>query len=250
MYNFGFDGVDIDWEYPGVLSRGGSAADAANFVALLSDMRTAFGSTFGISVALPITASYLQYYDIAGMEPYVDWFNVMSYGLHGPWDATNGQGAYVKPTTNLTEIDQKLAMGFWRLKIPMSKLNLGLAYYGRSYTLADPTCTAPGCAWSDVGAQGACSLNPGVLMNAEIRNIIGNYSIKPTLDKAAAINYFTYSGNQWVSYDTRATFVLKQSYANSHCFGGTFIWDLSQANGQASANPQLQLMVLGTGAYY
>jgi chitinase len=42
---YGFDGLDVDWEYPV------SAADKAGFVKLLSALRTAFGSTYLLSIA-------------------------------------------------------------------------------------------------------------------------------------------------------------------------------------------------------
>lgn len=47
MSNYGFDGVDIDWEYPGADDRGGKPADTQNFVALLKEMRAAFAGKYG-----------------------------------------------------------------------------------------------------------------------------------------------------------------------------------------------------------
>jgi chitinase len=44
----------------GASDRGGSTEDGANFVLLLSDMRAAFGQTYGISVTLPTSYWYLQ----------------------------------------------------------------------------------------------------------------------------------------------------------------------------------------------
>lgn len=38
----GFDGIDIDWEYVGDTSRGGTTQDGANFLALVQEMRQAF----------------------------------------------------------------------------------------------------------------------------------------------------------------------------------------------------------------
>jgi chitinase len=106
MNTYGFDGADIDWEYPGASDRGGIPADTENFVLLLQEMKAAFGSQFGLSVTLPTSYWYMQHFDVNSMQNSVDWFNVMAYDLHGTWDATNlYEGPYIKPHANLTEID-------------------------------------------------------------------------------------------------------------------------------------------------
>lgn len=57
---YGFEGVDLDWEYPVAEDRGGMEADAENFVSLVREMRTAFGTKYGISVALAPDYWYLR----------------------------------------------------------------------------------------------------------------------------------------------------------------------------------------------
>jgi chitinase len=52
MTTWGFQGVDIDWEYPANRDRGGRPEDTQNLVSLLADMRAAFGAKYGISVTL------------------------------------------------------------------------------------------------------------------------------------------------------------------------------------------------------
>jgi len=52
MEKWGFQGVDLDWEFPVDSAHGGSPGDFENFVDLLSEMRAAFGNRYGISVAL------------------------------------------------------------------------------------------------------------------------------------------------------------------------------------------------------
>ena len=38
-------------------------------------------------------------------------------------------------------------------------MNLGLGFYGRSYTLADENCWQPGCVFEGVGHAGTCSVS-------------------------------------------------------------------------------------------
>jgi chitinase len=84
----------------------------------------------------------------------------MSYDLHGIWDSNNPIGSIVQAHTNLTEI--KLAAElFWRAKVPPSKLALGFGFYGRAFTLADPSCTTPGCPFKGGAKPGACTDTSG-----------------------------------------------------------------------------------------
>lgn len=78
MKTYAFDGIDIDWEYPAATDRDGVAADTANFVAFLEELRAACGSTYTISATLPSSYWYMQGFDLAGMEQYLDYFNIMS----------------------------------------------------------------------------------------------------------------------------------------------------------------------------
>jgi chitinase len=43
MNHYGFDGVDLDWEYPQADDRGGVTADTENYVALVTELRAALG---------------------------------------------------------------------------------------------------------------------------------------------------------------------------------------------------------------
>lgn len=83
MQTYGFDGLDLDWEYPAADDRGGVKADTANYVTLVKELKAAFGSTYGLTITLPTSYWYLQHIDVKSMEESVDWFNMMTYDLHG-----------------------------------------------------------------------------------------------------------------------------------------------------------------------
>ncbi|KAJ7209087.1 putative class V chitinase [Mycena rebaudengoi] len=229
MSTYGFDGVDIDWEYPVAPERSGRPADFANYPTFLENLKNAFaasGHSYGLSITIPSSFWYLQHFDVVKIAKTIDWFNMMTYDLHGTWDSTDPFiGAIVGAHTNLTEIDLALQL-LWRNNIDPSKVVLGLGFYGRSFTLTNPSCTTAGCPFSGGAPAGECTANVGTLSFPEIKRIIAAGG-KVTLDKNAAVKIVTYGGNNWVSYDDSDTFKLKIDYANNHCLGGTMIWAAS-----------------------
>lgn len=76
---------DID---PVADDRGGSKADFANFVTFMKELQQASGK-LGVTATLPSSYWYMKGFDIVHLEPYVDWFNFMSYDIHGTWDGNN-----------------------------------------------------------------------------------------------------------------------------------------------------------------
>lgn len=99
------------------------------------------------------------------MEPYVDWFGFMAYDLHGFWDAdVKTLGKIIRLQTDIKEIDKGL-LPLWFAGLDPAKVNFGLAYYGRSYTLSDPACPWMGCSFEGAGKPGACTSFEGVMSN-------------------------------------------------------------------------------------
>ncbi|KAL4770196.1 hypothetical protein BDW60DRAFT_224434 [Aspergillus nidulans var. acristatus] len=228
MQTWGFDGVDIDWEYPGADDRGGIDADTANFVKLVRDMKDAFGSEYGISVTLPASYWYLRGFDLQGMAAHVDFFNIMTYDIHGVWDADNKHtGPYVRPHTNITEIKQGLDL-LWRNDVDPAQVNFGLGWYGRSFTLKDPSCNKPECIFAYGGKAGECTKSSGTLSNAEIQRIIAKHGLTPTVDADAMVKWITWDNDQWVSYDDGETIQMKINEASKLCLGGVLIWAVDQ----------------------
>ena len=196
------------------------------------ELRAAFGTKYGITVTLPTSYWYLQHFDLPGMQDSVNWFNLMAYDLHGVWDAQSKfLGPYIAPHTNITEIDLALDL-LWRAGVDSNKVVMGQGWYGRSFTLKDPSCSIPDgkCEFSGGANAGPCSKASGILDYQEITDVIKKTGVKPVWDKTAGVKYITWDSNQWISYDDADTFQQKRDLANSRCLGGLMVWALDQVS--------------------
>ena len=76
----GYDGVDLDWEYP-------SNADRENVTKLIREMHAAFeqeDKNIGISIAMP-SVDWQNGYNLPAILDYVEWLGLMTYDFHGSW---------------------------------------------------------------------------------------------------------------------------------------------------------------------
>jgi hypothetical protein len=121
----------------------------------------------------------------------------------------------------------------WRNGINPAKVVLGLGFYGRSYTLANPSCNKAGCTFTAGGPAGPCTNSVGTLSYGEIQQLIAA-GAKPVLDSKAAVQTLTYGGKNWVSYDDQTTLKMKVDYANNNCLGGTMVWAVSTDDSKGS----------------
>ncbi len=129
------DGIDIDWELPG-LSWSNHACDPAvdteNHVKLMKTLRDTLpaGEYLLTYAGYPkdkrkITGGW-QFVDNKAVEPYVDWINVMTYDL--------GSGSHPHSAMYCTAADWDILrtwQAFNAIGFPMNKMVLGIPFYGR-----------------------------------------------------------------------------------------------------------------------
>jgi GH18 family chitinase len=102
---------------------------------------------------------------------------------------------------------------------------MGFGFYGRSFQLADVSCSSPGCAFSGAGTAGPCSDASGIMYYYEIMALLKQHpELNPVWDKSAGVKYVVFDTDQWISYDDADTFAQKVTYANTLGLGGALIW--------------------------
>lgn len=224
LSTYKFSGVDIDWEWPGNSDRGRNPSDKANQVELLKDMRQALGNNVGLGVAIPAQYIYLQNMDLKGLEAQVDWLSILTYDLHGAWDATTpGLGPKIRAHTDLQEVDAALGL-LWGTQIDSRKVNMGIANYGRGYTVEKKDCAYFGCTYTGPSKAGSCTLQEGILSSCEIRRLISEKNLSwKVIEGGAEVNEVTWD-DQWIAWDDHSTLDKKRELANDRCLGGTALW--------------------------
>jgi chitinase len=157
------------------------------------------------------------------MEQYVDMFDFMAYDLNWGRTAVHGQ-------TDIRDIEQQ-ASALWASGISLSKVNLGLAYYGRGFTLQNRTGTHEGCPAVGSIKNGPCTQSgaESVLSLTEIKDIVAKRKLSPSLVKPGMYKQIVWDG-QWMGYDDEDTFSMKRAWASGKCLGGTMIWSMDLYN--------------------
>lgn len=120
--DFGFDGLDVDWEYP----RKGDGSKA-QYEALMRELRsrlTPLGKTLTAAVFAGVDSKNQVLEDVSGAQDHpsfdlMDWMNIMTYDCDGPKHSTY---AFAENCVKYWVEDR----GF-----DPKKLNLGLPFYGR-----------------------------------------------------------------------------------------------------------------------
>ena len=140
-YDF-FNVVDFDWEYPGGGGKAGNAAsprDGANFALLLSDLRIALddlsaqmGRDYEVSIATAGGEDKLANLNLGGIDPFVDFYNVMAYDFHGGWERITGHQAAMTGDANNFDITGAVDV-FETAGVDLSKVVLGAPAYTRAW---------------------------------------------------------------------------------------------------------------------
>lgn len=143
IQTYGFNGIDLDWEYPGYAENGGTPSDTQNFVLLLQSLRTALdnleiqsGEEYILSSCFSAAQSNMANIDWASVLPLIDMINLMTYDFFGPWDALSNHNAPLYPPA-MGDQNCCLSAAFTLLtesyQVPPNKINLGLAFYGKAF---------------------------------------------------------------------------------------------------------------------
>jgi len=232
---YGFNGVDIDWEYPvsgGLAGNGNRSADKVNFTLLLQKLREkldaqgkADGATYLLTIAGGAGASYTEKTQLDQIAKYVDYATVMTYDIHGPWAQYTDLNAPLYPpsqTPRQYAWSASQAVTAWEAAgFPAAKIMLGIPFYGHRYT-----CVSGGGSGLYQHFQKAASIS----YDTVCANYLCNCCFSEYVHSNALVPWL-FDGSTFISYDDEASIACKAQYILQNHLAGASVWELSQNRG-------------------
>ncbi|KAF5293050.1 hypothetical protein FQR65_LT11042 [Abscondita terminalis] len=238
LKTYGFDGIDLDWEYP--TRREGRPEDKNNVSLLLKEMREEFDK-HGYILTMAVVSGVFNVesmYEVSSLSRYLDYILVMAYDMHSSTDNRTGENS---PLRSNDTVNVEYGVKSWISKgAKPSKIVLGIGAYGKSFTLADRNDHGIGAASIGPGQPGPYSKAKGTLYHYEVLELIRRSGWTREWSNEQVVP-FAYDNDQWVGYDDVESVATKVDFAKNQGLGGLMLWSVDMDDPRGIAGEKFPL---------
>lgn len=230
LTQYDLDGLDIDWEYPGLTGAGHPfrAEDKQNFTALLAELRARFdavvkktGRRLYLTIAMGAGEDVIAQTEMKKVQRYVDTVNLMTYDYYEAGsDLTTGHHAplFANPADPKMASSDETVRAYEKAGVPAEKILLGVPFYGRT--------------WGEVPDKNHGLFQPGKTIagvnaqySAIVSDMLGKGFTRYWDDAAKAPYLYNADRHIFVSYEDPESLALKCAYVRGHKLGGVMFWE-------------------------
>lgn len=231
-----FDGIDIDWEYPCYEEHSGRPeTDRQGFTNLMRAIRDSIdaygqkiGQDFLLTAAFGAQDIRMQCIDYQEVTTFMDYVNMMTYDMNGVWsgEANHNSPLYNPEVGEKSSLDETYRLLTEKYGVHPSKINLGVAFYGRTLRgfEGEPKLFGQHKGKTD---DVRFSLHEGSPTYFQIM-LEKSDGFKEFWDDVAKVPYMiNYKDSSFISYDDPKSIRLKAQYIVDKKCAGAIIWDLT-----------------------
>ncbi|MDO6705155.1 glycosyl hydrolase family 18 protein [Photobacterium sp. 1_MG-2023] len=278
-----YDGVDIDWEFPGGKGANPNLGDTVNdgpaYVALMRELRAMLddlevetGRQYELTSAIGVGYDKIDVVNYADAIQYMDYIFAMTYDFFGGWNNVPGHQTALFCGSHMTAdvcngtgvddngeprkgpaytashgIDRLLAQG-----VPANKLVLGAAMYARGWTgVTEASMTDPNNPMTGTGAGPVPgSWEAGVIDYKDVvTDYLNNAAVVKGYDEQAEGPWaYDPSNGNLITFDNPRSIMAKGQYVQNLGLAGLFAWEIDADNGDILN--AMQESLAGSGGNY
>lgn len=224
-----FDGVDIDWEYPGYNTGRDTAVDRPNYTLLMEEIKKqvkAKNSDYIVSAALPGGIFGYTRYELNKLDRVLDYVHLMTYDLQSSAKTSHHTSLYNGTHSPFGSVEQTVKT-YNDGGISKNKLIVGVAFYGRVFTLSGEVTTILGN--TNVLSAGKAITYKNLYEQYLSKIYSSDSSVKRYFDEETCAPYIYDSKNKlFITYDDPESVTAKCKYVNDNDLGGVMFWDYGE----------------------
>jgi chitinase len=231
VQKYNLDGLDIDWEYPGMAGNNNRFRpdDKQNYTLLLKELRKRFdreekilGRHLVTSIATGASTGFLEHTEMAKVQRYVDTINLMSYDYYVPaWDKTTGHHSplFTNPADPKKISADRSVHEYESAGVPASKIILGVPFYGKSW--ANVSSVSNGL--FQIGTEAPATYLP----YSSLANLQNNGYVRYWDASASASFLYNRDAQVFISYEDPEALADKCKYVLDQKLAGIMFWEYS-----------------------